>query len=201
MWEPNVILRHTWIYMHTYLSLVILFTNNNFVSYVLSCSFLSQSNWDSAQYNVPCLVLYCRCVDTTVRSFLVHMAREINKMTFMLHTWSKPPKEPSYLTFSCLYMYIVLNCCISFWLGSFFMSWSISSAMCFGRMDRSKRSWRGQRYTQRGQDTHLLKENHFLKSHKDLLVLLIRVWFINTYMYSRLADHSNKKIDQHFGEK
>lgn len=44
-------------------------------------------------------------------------------------------------------MYMVLNCCISFWLGSFFMSWSISSAMCFGRMESSRRSCRGRRRT------------------------------------------------------
>lgn len=52
-------------------------------------------------------------------------------------------KWVGYLTFSCLYMYMVLNCCISFWLGSFFMSWSISSAMCLGRIESSRRScWR-----------------------------------------------------------
>ena len=62
----------------------------------------------------------------------------------------KPTEVPCYLTFSCLYMYMVLNCCISFWLGSFFMSWSISSAMCFGRMESSRRSCGGRRQTHRG---------------------------------------------------
>ena len=62
----------------------------------------------------------------------------------------KPAEVPHYLTFSCLYMYMVLNCCISFWLGSFFMSWSISSAMCFGRMESSRRSCGGWGQTYRG---------------------------------------------------
>lgn len=61
-------------------------------------------------------------------------------MSHGLLLFKNTEKWDNYLTFSCLYMYIVLNCCISFWLGSFFMSWSISSAMCLGRMESSRRS-------------------------------------------------------------
>lgn len=46
-----------------------------------------------------------------------------------------PGPRRAHLTFSCRYMYMVLNCCWSFWLSSFFMSLSISSATCLGRME------------------------------------------------------------------
>lgn len=81
--------------------------------------------------------------------YMEYLPRKIKILWYLIYTeilcthMSIQKKWVGYLTFSCLYMYMVLNCCISFWLGSFFMSWSISSAMCLGRIESSRRScWR-----------------------------------------------------------
>lgn len=74
-----------------------------------------------------------------------------DKMFIRVHSCNndclKTPKKSWFcdpdLTFSWRYMYMVLNCCCwtSFWLASFFMPCSISSAMCLGRMDNNNSSY------------------------------------------------------------
>ncbi len=86
-----------------------------------------------------------------------------------------------YLTFSCLYMYMVLNCCISFWLGSFFMSWSISSAMCFGRMESSRRSCGGQRYMWRNSSLQVSPLLHVEPFRLPLIVITPHLHLFTTH--------------------